>query len=276
MILVTGATGNIGGAVVRALLRAGVPVRALVREDAAGLPAGTEAVVGDLNRPESLRPALRGASAVFLLSGYDGLERTLELARRDGVEHVVLLSSSSAEAGDVTNAVARYHILSERAVAASGLSWTFLRPQAFMSNALRWRPQLSAGDVVRLPFASLPVATIHPDDLGEVAAAALLSDAHAGLAYRLSGPAALLPGEQLRILGTVLGRTLTVDPIPDSEVRAELSGTMPDEYVDAFLRFYLKGELDESLVLPTVSDVLGRPAKRFEEWAASNAGMFTG
>jgi nucleoside-diphosphate-sugar epimerase len=114
VILVTGATGNAGGAVLRAALAAGAPARALARDAGAALPDGAEAVVGDLNEPDSLVAALAGVSGIFLLSGYRELERTLELARTAGVEHVVLLSSSAAPGGDLDNAVARYHILSER------------------------------------------------------------------------------------------------------------------------------------------------------------------
>ena len=79
-----------------------------------------------------------------------------------GVEHVVLQSSSAVPSGDISNAVARYHILSERAVRDSGLAWTFLQPNSFMSNTLRWIPQLRAGDLVRAPFADVRVATIDP------------------------------------------------------------------------------------------------------------------
>jgi uncharacterized protein YbjT (DUF2867 family) len=86
-VLVTGATGNAGGAVVRALARAGQPVRALVRpgSERATWPAGVEQVAGDLNRPESLRGALDGVGAVFLLSGYQQLEQSLTEMRQAGV-----------------------------------------------------------------------------------------------------------------------------------------------------------------------------------------------
>jgi uncharacterized protein YbjT (DUF2867 family) len=171
VILVTGATGNAGGAVVRALVNSGEQVRALVRDsDHAPLPTGVEAVAGDLNEPATLAGHLEAVCAAFLLSGYEGLEETLANMRRAGVERVVLLSSSAAPAGDLTNAVARYHILSERAVRESGLGWTFLQPNTFMTNTFRWIPQLRLRDVIRAPFADVSVATIDPDDIGAVAA----------------------------------------------------------------------------------------------------------
>jgi uncharacterized protein YbjT (DUF2867 family) len=275
MILVTGASGNAGGAVVRALAGADQPVRALVRDaDHASLPAGVDAVVGDLNEPRTLSPHLEGVTAAFLLSGYAGLGETLANLGRAGVERVVLLSSSAAPSGDLTNAVARYHILSERAVRESGLGWTFLQPNSFMTNTFQWLPQLRQGDVVRAPFADVRVATIDPDDIGAVAAAALTSDAHEGRAYRLSGPDALLPADRLAILSDVLGRGLRFEAQSDEEARAEMSAAMPAEYVDAFFRFFVDGDLDESAVLPTVQDVTGRAPRSFEAWATVHADAF--
>jgi uncharacterized protein YbjT (DUF2867 family) len=274
LIFVTGATGNAGRAVVRAVLDSGAEVRGLVRDARSGLPEGAEAAVGDLNRPETLRPHLRGVTGVFLLSGYEHLPETLATMREAGVERVVLLSSSAAPGGDLTNAVARYHILSERAVRDSGLGWTFLQPNSFMSNALRWLPQLRQGDQVRLPFAEVPVACIDPADIGAVAAAALRSPDHDGRAYRLSGPASLRPAEQVAILGEVLGRELRFVAQSDDEARAEMSASMPPEYVDAFVRFFIDGDLDESRVLPTVEQVTGRPPRPFAQWADEHAEAF--
>ena len=161
MILVTGATGNAGGAVVRALVAAGEPVRALTRRPGESeLPAGVDLVSGDLNQPSSLAPALAGVSAAFLLSGYEAMDEFLRALRDAGVERVTLLSSSAAPSRDMQNAVARYHIVSEQAVRESGVAWTFLQPNSFMTNTLQWAPQLREGDVVRAPFEGVPVATI--------------------------------------------------------------------------------------------------------------------
>jgi uncharacterized protein YbjT (DUF2867 family) len=276
MILVTGATGNVGSALVRALAEARAPVRALIRSEASrgALPAGVEAAIGDLNRPESLEPALAGVRGVHLLSGYADMPRALELMRRAGVEHVVLQSSSAVPGGDTGNAVARYHIESEAAVRESGLQWTFLQPNSFMSNTLQWAGQLRAGDVVRAPFPGVRVATIDPADVAAVAASALTAPGHGGRSYRLSGPESLLPAERVALLGRVLGRELRFEAQSDAEARAEMSASMPPEYVDAFLSFFADGALDESEVLPTVEDVTGRPPRSFAEWAAANAGAF--
>jgi uncharacterized protein YbjT (DUF2867 family) len=213
-------------------------------------------------------------TAAFLLSGYGGLEETLANMRRAGVERVVLLSSSAAPAGDETNAVARYHIRSERAVRASGLGWTFLQPNTFMTNTFQWLAQMRQGDVIRAPFPDVRVATIDPDDIGAVAALALTSDANEGHAYRLSGLESLTPADRVAILGEVLGRDLRFEAQTNDEARAEMSAAMPAEYVDAFFRFFVDGDLDESAVRPTVQELTGRAPRTFAAWTRAHADAF--
>src|SRR5580704_1260106 len=148
MILVTGATGNVGGELVRALAGGGQPVRALTRPAAPrddkprDFPPGVQQVAGDLNKPESMRAALSGATAMFLYPGYQDMAATLAAAGEGGVRRVVMLSGSSAASGDKSNAVSRYMIESEETVRASGLEWTMVRSFGFMSNTLQWVPQL--------------------------------------------------------------------------------------------------------------------------------------
>jgi len=124
MILVTGATGNVGRELLRQLAQAGQPVRALTRGDGqAGFPPGVQAVPGDLNDPASLRPALQGVTGVFLLPGYPDMPGILAEARQAGVTRMVQLSGSSVGTGDMDNAVTRYMTETEEAVRASGLAW---------------------------------------------------------------------------------------------------------------------------------------------------------
>ena len=275
MFLVTGATGNVGAEVVSALVAAGQEVRALVRSDSpSGLLPGVEDVAGDLNRPASLTDALAGVRGLFLLPGYEDMEGIVAQARRAGVDRVVLLSGSSAGSGDTSNAISAYMLRSEGAVRQSGLPFTILRPFGFMSNALRWRDQLQAGDVVVEPFADVAVAVNDPADIGAVAASALLDPAHEGRSYVLSGPEALTPADRLRILGTALGRALRLEPQSNEEARAQMTSQMPVEYVDAFFDFNVDGSLDESQVQPAVREVLGREPRTFEQWAAAHADAF--
>jgi uncharacterized protein YbjT (DUF2867 family) len=190
------------------------------------------------------------------------------------VERVVLQSSSSVPTGDMGNAVARYHILAEQAVRDSGLAWTFLHPHSFMSNTLEWAPQLRAGDVVRAGFPDVAISTIDPLDVASVSAEALTADGHAGRTYRVSGPEALRPADRVAILARVLGRDLRFEGLSDEEARAEMEAKMPAQYVDAFFSFFVDGTIDETTVHSTVEELLGRPARTFEEWAGAHAGAF--
>ena len=274
MILVTGATGNVGAELVRALSRADEPVRGLVRRPDHQLPAGVHAAAGDLNQPDSLRDALQDVKAVFLLSGYNDMPALLAQMQDAGTERVVLLSGGGAAATDVNNAVSRYQLQSEEAVQDSGLDWTILRPYGFMSNTLQWAPQVRSGEVVRAPFAHVPVASIDPYDIATVAAVALRSDEHAGETFRLSGPEALLPADRARILGSALGRELRFEAQPNDEARAEMNASMPVEYVDAFFGFYVDGTLDETQPLPTVQQLTAAEPRHFEQWVAAHLDAF--
>jgi uncharacterized protein YbjT (DUF2867 family) len=275
MILVTGATGNVGGELVRQLAASGQQVRALIREAASiDVPAGVETAIGDLNEPDSLRVALKDVRGVFLLGGYRDMAGVMTAIRQALVERVVLLTSRSVIGGKPDNAIANMWMISEESLRSSGVSWTILRPSGFMSNALRWIPQLRAGDLVRAPFAAAPIATIDPADIAAVAAVALTTDGHASQAYALTGPEALRPADQVRILAEVLGRNLVFEPQPDAEARAEMSRAMPSETVDAFFRFFVGGEFDDSPVLPTVAAIAGRQPRTFRDWASSARGRF--
>ncbi|MFF0016638.1 NAD(P)H-binding protein [Streptomyces sp. NPDC005374] len=275
MFLVTGATGNVGAELVRALAESGERVRAVSRSgQAEGSPAGVEAVAGDLNRPETVRDALDGVRGLFLMPGYGGQRQILADARAAGVERVVLLSGRSAGTDDRDNAVAGYLIDAEDAVRASGLRWTSLRCTSFMSNALQLADQIREGDTVRVPFPDARTADVDPYDIARAALAALLSDDHADRVLELTGPQALLPADRVRILGEVLGRDLRTVGLSHDEARTELEAQMPKPYVDAFFGFFVDGTLDESVVLPTVEQVTGRPPRTFAQWARAHTDAF--
>jgi len=274
MIVVAGATGNVGRGVVRVLVEAGQPVRALSRDPAgATVPTGATAVAGDLTNPATLRPALAGATALFTLSGYS--PDIFTEASRAGVRRVVLLSGGSAETGDRSNAVAKYMIETEDALRASGLGWTMVRPRMFMTNALQWAPQVDSG-VIRAPWPDVPSAVVDPADIAAVAAKALVSAEHEGREYPVTGPEALRPAQRVRILAEALGREIRYEAQPDDEARAQMLTQMPQQYVDAFFSFYSDGKLDEATLFPTVLEVTGRPPRTFAEWVRANAGRFHG
>jgi len=275
MILVTGATGNVGAALVRVLADAGVPVRALTRTlDPPGLPDGVQAVAADLNRPDSLSAALAGVRGVFLLSGYADMPGLLTTIRDARVRRVALLSSGAVVDGDIENAVVRYNMLSEAAVRESGVPWTILRPSGFHSNTLQWAPQLRDGDVVREPFADVPITAIDPVDIAAVAALTLTTQGHDQAAYRLTGPEPIRPADRLRVLARLLDRHLQLVPLTNAQARTQMNATMPAAYADAFYSFFADGTYDDSQVDPTTERLLGRAPRTFEQWATEHVDDF--
>jgi uncharacterized protein YbjT (DUF2867 family) len=279
MILVTGASGNVGGEVVRRLAADGAPVRALARRpDAVLLPDRkdrVDVVAGDLSRPESLDDALAGVDAVFLLGGFDTMAAVLDRAAQAGVRRVVLLTSRCVVGGRPDNAITGMWMESEAVLERSGLPGTVLRPAGFQSNVARWSDQLRAGDVVRAPWADVPIAAIDPADIAAVAAVALLTGDYEGQALSLSGPQALTARQQLTVVSEVLDRPLRFEPQPDDEARKAMAESMPEPFVDAQFRFFSGGEYDDSEVVDTVERIAGRPAGTLHAWVDAHRTALT-
>ena len=275
MIVVTGATGNVGGEVVAALSARGQRVRAVVRDpQRASLPAGVEVVHGDLELPESLTSSLAGARAVFLLGGWGDMTGLMRRIADAGVRHVVLLSSRCVIGGKADNPITHMWLDSEAAVRDSGVEWTILRPSSFHANALRWLPQLREGDLVQAPWPQVAVASIDPADIAAVAAIALTEAGHEQTELVLSGPEPLTPGQQVAILADVLERPLRYEPLSDEAARARMATDTPPSFIEAFFRFYTDGEFDDSIVLDTIERITGRPPCTFTGWAQAHAEAF--
>ncbi|MEU4128974.1 SDR family oxidoreductase [Streptomyces wuyuanensis] len=217
-ILVTGATGNVGRHVVTELLKAGESVRALTRRpDTAGLPAGTQVVPGDLERPGTLPDALAGAERMFLFPVPETAEEVVDLAVRAGVRRIVLLSSAAVTAGWDTE----YHLPVERAVENSGLEWTHVRPGEFAVNSLyMWGPSIRADRTVVEPFPDRAGTPVHEWDIAEVAVTALVEDGHVGTAHTLSGPQTLTAREQVAAIAEALGEEVRLDRTTVDRARA--------------------------------------------------------
>ncbi len=280
MILVTGATGTVGRQLVNELVTAGADVRALSRTpERAGLPSGVEVVAGDLGRPETLPSALQGIERVFLLSGGpEGPEHDANLiaaGEQAGVRHVVTLSVLGAGHG-ADDPITRWHLAGERAVTASGMAWTILRPGAFMSNALMWAPSIKDQGVVYAPFAQAKTGAVDPADIAAVAARALTGAGQGGKTYPLTGPELLSAADQVEILGAALGRPLQVVDVPPEAAKAAMVDSgMPAELADAVIVSMAQAGTDHAMaVLPTVEQVTGHPARSFAEWATAHLGDF--
>lgn len=277
MILVTGATGNVGGHVVQLLTAAGESVRVLVRdpEKAAGLGAA-EVVRGDLGKPESLPAALDGVSAVFLFAVPGSGPAFVAAARAAGVERIVMLSSNAVveEAAEQPNPIAQYHADIEAAVRGSGIAWTLLRTGHMATNALPWASQTKTGDVVRGPYAGATSAPVHEADLAEVAVLALTGVGHDGHTYELTGPESLTAAEQVALIGAAIGRPLRYEELPPEVAREQMSRFIPPFIIDTLFAAWAAAVGVPAVVEPTVEKLTGRPARTFAQWAADRAADF--
>lgn len=274
-ILVVGASGGIGGAVVEELAARGESVRASSRHpERLSLPQGVEAVRVDLDSPETLTAALDGVERVFLYADAGDPDALVDVLRQSGVRHVVLLSSHTAARPDAATDFngARFY-RAERAIRASGLQWTFLRPGGFCGNALRWRWEVARGSVA-FAYPESASAPVHEQDIADVAVCALTSDDLVGQSPSLSGPQVLTLREQVQAIGAAVGREIAVVTVSDEQARASLARHVPQEWAD-----YLVGRQREGVEHPeVVSDeyqrITGRAPRAFAQWAAEHADAF--
>ncbi|SDT81050.1 Uncharacterized conserved protein YbjT, contains NAD(P)-binding and DUF2867 domains [Streptomyces sp. TLI_053] len=274
--LVTGARGKVGRGVIARLHAAGHSVRAAsARPAELTVPAGIERADLALDRPESFGAALRGVQQVFLYPQPAGIHAFAEAAEAAGVEHVVLLSSSSVLGPDAENdPLASHSLLVERALADSDLHCTFLRPDAFASNSLGWAHFIGQGLPIQLAHPDAHIAPIHPEDLADIAAEALTGDSLTGSAPTLTGPESLTFREQLAVLAEILGREIPVERISRSEAEAQMGRHMPVPVVTSLLNLWEAAAHGPAPVHDTTLTLLGRPARTFRQWAGENTAAF--
>ncbi|WP_405066652.1 NAD(P)H-binding protein [Kribbella sp. NBC_01510] len=275
MIVVTGATGNVGRPLIQSLAAAGEQVTAVSRRISDvpnGVPNGVRRLQADLSQPETLEPALDGAEAVFLLTAAEflangNMKDVMEVVEAAGVERVVLLSSQGV-------GTKRHPSDLEDAVTQSGLGWTMLRPGNFASNAFQWAESIRTQRLMAAPFADVALPAVDPDDIAEVAAAALRDQSHASNVYTLTGPVAISPRQQAEAIGQVVGEPVQFVELSREEARSRMLAYMPEPVVEATLGALGTPTAAEQEVSPDVEKVLGRPARTFTDWVTRNLPAF--
>jgi NAD(P)H dehydrogenase (quinone) len=266
MIVVTGATGRLGGRVAARLSAAGVPPHLIVRDPARApqLP-GAGVSQADYGDATALRRALDGAGTVFMVSGAETPERVgqhrtfVDAAAAAGVGHLVYTSFQGA-APDAVFTLARDHWATEEHIRASGLPFTFLRDSLYAD----FLPFMVGDDnVIRGPAGDGRAAVVAQDDIADAAVAVLRDPAqHAGRTYDLTGPQALTFAEMASIITEVTGRAVRyhAESVPEAYASRASYGA-PDWQVDGWVSTYTAvaaGQL--AAVSPAVEDLTGRPA----------------
>jgi uncharacterized protein YbjT (DUF2867 family) len=288
MMLITGASGSVGKAVLQEASRKDSKVRAMYRskEDAAKAPSGCEAVLADYADAQSLRKALHGVSSVYVVCSpipqlveLEG--NVLDACQESGVKHVVL--NSAMGAGDCGKSFPSWHRKVEDKLKATGMSYTILRPNGFLQNIVAYNaPSIRTQGAFYAAMGDAKVSYLDVGDIAVVAVKAVQGGAHAGKTYELNGSEAISNNELAKRISKATGRTVNFVDIPESAQREAMLGLgMPEWQVTALLelqQYYkqgggaktdglLKALIEREPV--TLDQYLAANAREFRDQAAS-------
>jgi len=285
MILVTGATGITGRALVTRLATIGVPVRAVVRDRARAADlaaAGVELVVADLGTPETLARALRGIRAAYLVTAPDPQQvvwhsNFIRAARRAGVKHIVRHSVRNADPRSPEK-IARWHFASQRELEDSGIAWTHLQPVYNMQNFLRFAPLIQSYAAFFAPMKDAALSMVDARDIAAVAAVVLTEPGHEGKTYAITGPEAITFGDAACHLSRVLQTTIRyVDLAIANARRLFLNRGLAAWYVDDLLGFYAFYATGAGAVIAdTTMRITGQPGRTFIQFARDYRSILIG
>ena len=280
MILLTGITGNNGGATANALLKKGVKFRALVRDlnkAADWATRGVQLVQGDLEDLASVQAALEGIDrAVLILPNGEDQQRLelsfIETAKQVGLPWILKLSSPEAVRG-TTSPIPLAHIAAEDAIMASGMNWTFVRPSFFMQNFRSSPASAKATGKLSMPMGNGTVALTDCADAGAFIAHVLTDDnseQHYGQCYDITGPDEVMAfGDIAKVIGEIIGQDIEYD---DCDAAAFKEAIRPfhrnDWHSDAVA--YLFAEIANGktpgIKTSTFQDIMGQPGTSFKEF----------
>lgn len=285
MILITGASGSVGGPVLEEIRTSGAAFRAMYRneEDARKAAPGVAAVIADFADKGSLRRALAGVDIVFLSCSpvrelVELESNVIDISKETGVKHVVLLSALGAE--DYPKSFPSWHRAVEDKLKASGLGYTIFRPNSFLQNIRAYiAPSIRAQGAFYLAMGDAKLSFLDVRDIGGAIAKALLSpEAHAGKIYELNGPEAVSYGEVAARISRITAREVKYVNIPEAAQRkAMLDLGMPEWQVDALLdlqRYYTGGQGAE--VTGVLETLLGRPPVKLDAFLEEFKASFLG
>lgn len=284
-ILVTGATGQIGGELVRLLAKdEKLEIIAAARNPDKAKSLDVPVVLLDYDREETMSPALEGVDSVFMLTGYtvDMLKQSyalLNAAKRAGVKYVVHLGAPGHDNTEVAHWA--WHQFVERYIEWSGFEFTHLRPELFMQNLLGYGgSQEEANGTIRHFVGNARISWVDTRDVAAVAAVALRNPAeHSGKTYHL-GYDAKTYHEIAEILTTAVGQPFTYEPRPPEEfLNAMLSAGADVAYMNCVYQNWIDYEAGNIVGADTVYDnfvaLTGRAPKSWAEFAKENAKAFS-
>ncbi|MGD2049308.1 MAG: SDR family oxidoreductase [Chloroflexota bacterium] len=279
-VLVLGATGNTGSGLVPALRSEGVEVRAFVRDKAKAQPlqeVGAEIVVGDLDQPETIEPAVEGVDKIYLLT-WNGptqaqqVENVLEVAKRAGNPHIVRHSMWGSE----KSRIVKQGDQAEEAVKSSGLPWTIISPTFFMQNTMMAAQTIASDGVIYWDVGDGQISMIDVRDIVDSAAAVLTGTGHEEKNYILTGPEAVSFHDVADAFSDVLDKEVSYVNVPhEAAFQSMVSMGMPEwiakgygELMDGFSEGFADRPTDN------VATLTGHPARSIEQFAQDFAQYF--
>ncbi|MGK2898306.1 MAG: SDR family oxidoreductase [Burkholderiaceae bacterium] len=285
MILMIGATGNIGSKVTEQLVAKGADVRVLARDTAkarAALGPKVQVVQGDLSRPETVTAAMAGADKLFLVTPMhlDQIAMksvAIRAAKQAGVKHIVM--STGIGAGPKAGAeIGRWHGTSQEEVKATGIAHTFLQPTFFMQNMLMFADSIRAQGAFYLPLGDSKVSWVDARDIADIGVAVLTEAGHENKAYPITGGVAIGCAEIAQTLSDVLGKTVNFVDVPLAAARQGMTAAgMPEKLADMMNELYALGPAGHlAYVAETVKAVTGHAPRSFRQFALDHAAAFKG
>jgi uncharacterized protein YbjT (DUF2867 family) len=285
-ILITGATGNVGSAVLDILSSTDANLRALLHDEPKAQSLrdrGVEAILGDFLEPESLAPALEGVGTVLLITPIHPEQvrqaaNVIEAARdSDNDPRIVRLSVAQAS-HEAPTKNSRQHAQIEEELISSGLPYTLLRPTTFMQNTLATARAVASEGRIYQPFKDGKLGMIDARDMGKVAAKVLTEEGHEGKTYTLTGPAAISFYEIAEMLSEVLGKKVDYVPISLEKAKEAMLGMGLSEWKAEVLIEYARAHSQgySNFTTEDVEQLTGHPATSYREFATNFARAFGG
>ena len=283
-ILVTGGTGNVGGAVVSELLQRGAEVRVLARKqpEPGKLPAGVEVAIGDLLDPVSVEQAMRGVDKLFLLNAVvtDELTQALiayGIAKRVGIKHVTYLSVFKVDQfRDVPHFASKLAV--ENALREFGVPYTILRPGYYIQNDANLKDALTGPGVYPMPIGTAGIAAADVRDIAEAAAISLAEDGHDGQTYDIVAPAMISGPGNAALWGQLLGKEVLYTGHNFDQWEQGMRTRMPSwsafDLRMMFQGYYDRGFASTEAEVARLMKLLGHAPRSYEEFAAETAALW--
>jgi uncharacterized protein YbjT (DUF2867 family) len=276
MILVTGATGTIGSAVIQHLISQNVPIRALLRDVKKGYHLSShsiEVVQGDFLHQDTLDVALQGVEKAFLLSANDARQIEMEsnfidAAKKMGVQHIVKLSVLGADVASPST-FQKWHGEIEQKLEQSSIKWTHLQPNMLMQNVNFYAPTIAESNNFFLCVGDTVISHVDACDVAAVAAVCLTEPGHENKRYVLTGTEAITFTQVATILSDALGKQISYVNVPPENLKqAMLDAGEAEWYVDAELElFALWAEGMGAVVTNSVAEITKRTPTSFNDFA---------